>query len=302
MILVAAIGGGFALFSNTQKNLKGQEFDFDARYKRYQREKAENPVDARRTLNQIAASKELTPDQRRIIDAEIAERNKDLAGVDDALRNQQISPWADSRLINYADSSWDPKSNRAHARLFMKRARWFTSEYPTHPYNDKIRRLMDRIGPVAEPGTPTQLEDVRVDVWGSTAAEPKDFGDAFDAIDKFAQSASPDDSAGIEQLRQETRTAEKEFYDEKLADAAVVYDRIKYPDKYQPKTAIEDMVRLVVGLRTEDLRSDAARRLLGITEFTPDMLAAYKRTQPARFEKMMTEPSVRAFAEKSGLN
>ncbi|MEM1448041.1 MAG: FHA domain-containing protein [Planctomycetota bacterium] len=300
VILIAAGGGGLWLFRDTSTKMAGEEFDFQTRYSRYQREKGEDKLGARQILNQIAGE-ELTAQQRALVDAELATYAKDLVQVDDALRNDRASKWLNIRLRSYYDK-WPVASERAHARLFMKRAKWFVSEYPTHPELAYLRRLMERVEPVSKPGMPMELEDLRVEVWGSTAAEPKDFALAMESIDKFiAETSDAGAESGAEALRKETLDAEREFYDEKLGDAAVVYDKVKYPDKYRPSDAIEDMVRVVVGCATDSLRNDAADRLLGITEFTPAILESYKRSQPSRFEKLVEVPAIRDFAQSAGL-
>jgi len=300
VIVVAAAVGMYQLFSSTSKNLAGENFDFNATWQRYQRERGEDPVGARATLTQLEGQ-ELTAQQRALVTEALAVKDDMMGQLDDAVRNQKITSWVDSRLINYSESRWNPKGDRSHARLFMKRGRWFVAEYPTHPRVDRVRRLMERIGPVAEIGSPDTFEDVRVDTWGSTAAEPKDFREAFAAVEKFARTAEGGDKTAIEQLRQELVTSEREFYDEKLADAAVVYDRVKYPSKYNPTDAVEDMVRIIVGCQTESLREDAARRLLMITEFTPGLLTDYKRTQPDRYARLIGEPGIKAMAVEVGL-
>jgi len=294
---VGALAGTYALFS-----MASEKFDFDVRYGRYQREKADDLILARETLNDIARQ-ELTPEQRRLVDKELATYKKIIAVIDDTMRNQSATKWFTVRLQKYYNNSvWNVAGNRAHARLFVKRARWFMKEYPTYPELDWVHRVLARVEPVAELGTPMQLEDLRADVWGSTAAEPKFFGEAFKAIDDFA-AAHPTgiDNAGAAQLRAETLEKEREFYDEKLGDAAVVYDMAKYPTKYEPNDAIEDMIRIIVGCHTQSLRDDATNRLLAIKEFSPDILASYKRSDLSRFESLCEMPEIRSFAEKNGL-
>ncbi|MEM9380297.1 MAG: FHA domain-containing protein [Planctomycetota bacterium] len=300
VIVVAAGGGGLWLFRDTSTKMAGEEFDFQTRYARYQRERGDDKLGALQILRQIAGE-ELTAQQRAVVDKELATYSKEMAVVDDTLRNTQGTKWLEVRLRSYYDK-WPVASERAHARLFMKRAKWFVAEYPTHPELDYLRRIMERVEPVAKLGTPMELEDLRVDVWGSTAAEPKDFVEAMDAIDGFiAGTSDAGAQSGAEALRKETLDAEREFYDEKLGDAAVVYDKVKYPDKYRPRDAIEDMVRVIVCCATESLRSDAADRLLGISEFTPAMMESYKKSQPSRFERLVEVPALREFAESAGL-
>lgn len=300
LVLVGVVGVAYLMLNQTSKGIAGENFDFNATFGRYERERQEDPVGARATLTQLL-SEELTPAQRQMVEQAQAAKDEMMGGLDDSVRNQRITTWVNIRLINYSESKWNPKGERAHARLFMKRARWFLEEYPTHPSGDRVRRLMDRIGDVAEPGSPDTLEDVRVDTWGATAAEPKDFREAFAAVSAFAATAAGPDKTGIEQLRQELSNSEQEFYDEKLADAAVVYDKQKYPSKYNPTDAIEDMVRIIVGCESSALRDDAARRLLLISEFTPALLAGYKRTQPDRYARLIGETNIQAFAAENGL-
>ena len=304
LVVVALVVVGYLLLNQTSKGLAGENFDFNASWGRYQRERIDDPVGARATLTQLAGE-ELTPQQRLMVEKAQQDKDEKMGELDDSVRNQKITPWVDVRLIKYSESKWNPKGERPHARVFMKRARWFVEAFPTHPSVDRVRRLMERIEPVAETGSANTLEDVRWDVWGMTAAEPKDFRGGFASIAKFAATADGPDKTGAEQLRQELVTAEREFYDEKLADAAVVYDRVKYPKKYNPTDAIEDMVRIIVACDTPALRDDAAQRLLQISEFTPALLEGYKRTQPPsqpyRYERLIGEPGLRAFAKENGV-
>ncbi|MDG1984260.1 MAG: hypothetical protein P8M11_06825 [Planctomycetota bacterium] len=62
------------------------------------------------------------------------------------------------------------------------------------------------------------------------------------------------------------------------------------------------MVRIIVGCDTQSLRSDAARRLMLISEFSPALLAGYKRTQPDRYARLVGEPEIRAYADENGLD
>lgn len=303
-VVLALVVVVYMLMSETNKGLEGENFDFNVEWNRYQRERQDDPVGARATLTQLAAE-QLTPEQRRMVEQAEIVKDELMEGLDDSVRNTGINPWKDARLINYSESRWNPKGERPHARVFMKRAKWFVEEFPTHPDVDRVRRLMDRIGPVAELESAETLEDVRWEVWGLTAAEPKDFRGGFGAIDRFAASAAGPDATGAEQLRQELVTAEKEFYEEKLADAAVVYDRVTYPKKYDPSEAIDDMVRIIVCCQTEALRTDAVGRLLAISEFSPELLKGYKRknpaSQPYRYKRLIGEPKMRAFAEANGV-
>ncbi|MEM9801757.1 MAG: FHA domain-containing protein [Planctomycetota bacterium] len=299
LILGAAGFGAYALLTKTSKGLSGAEFDFDTRWARYQREKGEDAIGARTILGEISREA-LTAQQRALVDAEFAEGNEELEVLDEDIRNQKAMDWFSKRLENYFED-WPVTKERAHARLFMKRATWFVEEYPTHPERERVQRWMDRVRPVAEVGSPMEVEDLRVDVWGSVSAAPKDFRSAIDSISAFLATAEGSDRTAAEQIRTETLGEERTFYDEKLGEAAVVYDKAKYPDKFDPSLAINDMVTLIAGLQDTELRADAARRLLAITEFSPGKLSAYKRERPDIFEKLLVDPSIRAFAEENDL-
>lgn len=297
IVLVALVGVAAGII-----NMVGsQGRDFQAVWSRYERVRKEEPARAREILEELLLE-DLTADERKLVNQQLLATKPEVAKIDDYKRNADISKWLEARLYNY-HKNFDVTTERPHARLFLKRANWFMKEYPTHPDRERVQRLIDRVTPVAELGSPTTFDDVDREVWGEIAPSPKDFTEAFRVIDAFVSATSdPDEKAKAETLRAETLTAEKEFFDQKLADAAVVYDKQTYPDKYDPRTAFHDMVIAVTSVHTPEMRADAARRMLGISEITPEYIEGYKRDRPDRWASMMTEPSLKAYAKQHGLD
>ncbi len=295
LVLIVGLGAGII------SSVGGSGFDFDARWSRYQRESKQDPVTGRATLSSLLRE-ELTSEQRDLVEQELINTKPAVAAIDDVKRNADIENWLQARLFSYAENKKVP-TERPYARLFMKRANWFMAGYPTHPERDRVQRLIDRIEPVAQLGEPKTFDDVDREVWGEIAPSPKDFTEAIRVIDAFISSTS--DEAQREQakvLRAETLTTEAEFFQTKLEEAAVVYDKVTYPDKYDPARAYQDMVVAVTSLYTPEFRADAARRLLAISELDPEYFGNYKNAQPERWASMMTEPSLKAYAAEHGLD
>ncbi|MEM8713237.1 MAG: hypothetical protein AAGG01_20015, partial [Planctomycetota bacterium] len=221
--------------------------------------------------------------------------------IDDAARNAEIANWLQSRVLDFFDT-FPVTENRSYARLFHKRATWFLREYPTHEKVSKVERLLRRVTPVAELDEPATLEDLRIEVKGLTDKRPMNFPEAFAAIDKFiAENSDASVKASALEIEETTRQAEKAFYELQLDKAAVVYDQLKYPDKYSPGQAFEDMVAIIQAVEDMGLKADAARRMKGISEVNAGHMRGYKRNRAAAWAKMMQVPALQEWARELGV-
>ncbi|WP_145196205.1 hypothetical protein [Planctomycetes bacterium Poly30] len=300
VLVLAVIGGlGYAILGKTADSM-GNNFDFDVRFSQYERVKDEDPGAARKQLIEIQ-KQELTPAQEAKVENEFLLLGDRLASLDDAARNAEASNYLKMRIFDYAEK-FDVNEDRSYARLFVKRAEKFMKDYPTHPDLARVERLMRRAKIAAVESEPAVFRDLEVEVKGFTGAKPMDFPTAFAAIDRFiAETNDTEAIAQAEQLRAETRQAELEFFEAQLDLAAIVYDRSKYPDKFDPSRAVADMIVIITSVENPEFKADAARRITGITEIDASFLRGYKRQRPDTWDEMMKVPALLEFAKANGL-
>ena len=301
LLVLAGIGGvGYAIIGNTAKNMAGDVFNFDVRYAQYERIKDEDPAAARLDLRRIRDN-ELTPEQKALVAKELLLLDDRLANLDDTARNSDASGYLKMRIFDYAESRPVTK-DRSYARLFYKRATKFVEDYPTHPDLAKVNRLLRRVEPVAVLDEPAIFRDLEIETKGLVGQKPMDFPAAFAEINKFiAETNDPDEASQAETLLAETKQAESDLYEAQLDLAAIVYDKRKYPDKFNPGQAVADMVVIITSCENMTFKEDAARRITGITEVGPTFLRGYKRSQPDNWIKMMEVPVLQEFAKANGL-
>ncbi|MFT5735376.1 MAG: hypothetical protein ACI8WY_004063 [Planctomycetota bacterium] len=300
LVLLGILGLGYMVIASTASTMGDDVFDFDVRFSQYERIKDEDPGAARSDLYKIK-DQELTAAQREIVDNEFELLSDRLAGLDDTARNSEISVYLKMRILDYFESR-PVTEDRSYARLFLKRANDFVTDYPTHQEVEKVKRYIRRATPVAKLEEPAIFKDLEVEVTGFTGAKPMNFPIAFGAIDKFiAETSDPDETAKAEKLRAETEQVELEFYEAQLDDAAIVYDKGKYPDKYSPNQAMQDMVVIITSVNNPDFKDDAAKRITLIKEMNASYLRGYKRGRPDAWDQMMKMPLLREFAIANGL-
>lgn len=296
------LGGiGYYMISKTTKGLSGQDFEYPTAYARAIRQIEEDPQGSRISFTKIL-EEEISRDQRNQVQGHLDSLNERLSAVEEPLRNNRGNKWFEARLKTFYEK-FDPVSSRPHARLFIKRAKWFMDLYPTHPENEWLQRHMTRVMATADLTSPQSIEDLRVEVKGSTETEPKDFVDAEEAIARFlGSSAEEQELAEAETIRSEVRGLEREFRDLMLQNGKASYSKDLYPKQYNPGTAMNDMIRLMACCNDEGFKSEGATRLLAITELKPQFLRIhYKNDRKEYWARMITVPEFQSYAAANGL-
>lgn len=301
-VAVVLIGIAYMFINKASSGLAGEEFVFETAYDRAERGMETDAVASRVAFRRLKANPALTANQRAQVDTRLAELDKRLDRVDESVRNDRGTKWFDVRLKDYA-KRFDVTESRPHARLFVKRSKWFMGEFPTHPENAWIERMLARVNSVAELSSPATIEDLRVEVWGSVEKAPKDFIDAEQAIDRFVASGAEASAKGeAETLRAETRTKEREHYDKMIANAMASGDKQRFPTNYNAGLAMDDLIKIMVTCNDSGLRSDGARRVLMFEELTPKWIDRhYKQDRKFYWSRMIEVPAMRAWASDNGL-
>ena len=301
LLVLGGIGGvGYAIIGNTAKSMGSDVFNFDIHYGKFEKVKDEDPGAARADLRKMFEN-ELTIEQKALLNKELELLNDRLANLDDTARNADAKGYLQMRIFDYSEK-FPVTENRSYARLFYKRATKFIRDYPTHPDLSRVERLVRRVTPVAVLDEPAIFADLEIEIKGLVGQKPKDFPTAFVEIDKFiAETSDSEEVALAEKLRAETLQGEEDLYNEQLDLAAIVYDKRKYPDKFNPGQAVADMIVIITSCENMTFKEDAAKRITGITEVGPTFLRGYKRSQPDKWVKMMEVSVLQEFAKANGL-
>lgn len=215
------------------------------------------------------------------------------------LRDAEATREWQNQLENYFTTHLEGKATRPKARIFVRRLQSFRERYPSHEKRDWVDRMYTRFAPVAQLEDPSTLEDVQWEVNRYTIAKPKRFKEAQIAVDQFLATATGTDRDEALKLKAEIETEQRKFFDEQILDAAILYDKVKWPNKFDAPRAIEVLVQLVIGMADQELADDAARRLVQMPEIT--ILEGYKRERFATFERLIENAIVRERAKELGL-
>ena len=164
-VAVVLIGIAYMFINKASSGLAGEEFVFETAYDRAERGMETDAVASRVAFRKLKANPALTANQRAQVDARLAELDKRLDRVDESVRNDRGPSGSTSGLKDYA-KRFGVTESRPHARLFVKRSKWFMGEFPTHPENAWIERMLARVNPVAELGSPATIEDLRASTSG----------------------------------------------------------------------------------------------------------------------------------------
>lgn len=204
-----------------------------------------------------------------------------------------------NQLENYFTTHLEGTATRPKARVFVKRLQSFRDRYPDHEKREWVDRMLTRFSGIAQLNEPSSLADLQWEVNRYTVARPRRYKEAFQAIDEFLSRATGTDRDEALKLKATTETEQKALFDEEILGAAVYYDRIKYPSKFDAGKSIEILVQLVIGMADPALADDAARRLVQMPEIT--VLEGYKRERSVTFQRLMENAIVRTRAKQLGL-
>jgi len=204
-----------------------------------------------------------------------------------------------NQLETYYRTHLEGKATRPKARLFVKRLLSFRDRYPDHEQREWVDRMLTRFSGVAQLDEPSTLADIQWEVNRFTIAKPRRYKEAFATIEEFLGRATGADRDEALKLKAETENSQKELFEGELLGAAIYYDKVKYPDKFDPAESLEILVQLVIGMADPELADDAARRLVQMPEVT--VLEGYKRERSVTFNRLMENSIVRARAKQLGL-
>ena len=210
LVAVGLIVVAYFFITQTSEGLSGEGFNYDVSYRRVERNmKPGGAIGSARSEIERMLEEDITVAQRKDLEAKLAVLDERRAEAIEDARNTKANNWFNERLKVFYDK-FDAGTSRPHARLFLKRAEWFLDTYPTHPEREWIERMIDStVRDAAELGTPQTFDDLEVEAWGHAAKLPKDYVQAYEAIDEFEDENG--ESTATKGLRAEIEAGEKEL-------------------------------------------------------------------------------------------
>jgi len=203
-------------------------------------------------------------------------------------RNTTGTKWFATQLEKF-QSSYLKHNTRPEARVFLKRIALFRSDYPRHPKLGWCDRMATRYADIAKLNEPPTMEDLAFEVKTLTWARPRDYRKSFELLEGFLLTASGSDQSAAKALIQEKTTERKEFFDDRILQAAY------YWDNKEPNKAVGELAQLVAKIGDSAMEDQAVDLLLKIPGLD-GYLRSYQRDRVSTFEALMKNGSLRAYA------
>jgi hypothetical protein len=216
--------------------------------------------------------------------------------VEATLANQSGTRYLDTLLKKYEARYLSGSPEPAKARLFLKRCRTFRERWPGHPEVDWVRRQEARFAGYVDLSAPPTWADVQWEVQDLTDGSPRNYLAAFGLLDEFLGRAAGGEATEAQGLRDRLASERVEYARDRLFQAQYEYDKKKDASK-----AVWWLVNSVAWLGDEALANEAARYLLRMPDLAGHLLG-YKQDYPDRYELVLENPLVAAWAREQGFS
>lgn len=249
--------------------------------------------DARTSLAAVPASG-LTPEQearRARVAQALAEAD---ANASAHFANEAGDKYMDVLLKKYEGRYLQGTPEPAKVRLFLKRCRTFRERWPTHPEMDWVARQERRFAGYVDMNAPMTWEDVQWEVKDLTDGMPRNYAAAFALLDELLPRVSGEEHQKAQNLRDELVKARPEYAMDRVYQAKHEFEK-----KQDTAKAVWWLVNNIAWLGDEALANESARLLEKMPDL-PGHLLGYKKNYPDRYEAVMKNPVMRAWAEASG--
>jgi FHA domain len=237
-------------------------------------DRASLPPDLRAKVEELEAS---------IRDAH-AERKLDF-------HNEQGTEYLDTQLKRFEKERLQGDPPPEAVRVFLKRCRTFRETWPQHPDMDWVDRREARFRGYVDLGQPATFKDVEYEIKTLTWAMPRDYKQAFQLLDDFLAHASGEDHARALELQAKLVEERQAYFDDRMQQAAWLWRRDAKGE------AVEWLAQLVLKVGDDAMQAAAAKELIGLPGIE-GWLRGYKRDRPEKFDGLMEDAQIRAFARE----
>jgi hypothetical protein len=209
--------------------------------------------------------------------------------------NLEGNRYLESMLKNFENDYLQGKADRPKVRVFLKRIDEFKRRWPEHPDMGWADRMYERYAPLADLKSPPVFADVEFEVKSLTWANPRNYKEAFVALDRFMASAGPDDRAKAVALYDAKLTERDEWYADRMLQARHEYE------KGQIGKAVEWLVVITCYSGDPAMADKAATELLKI-ERIDERLRGYRSAYPDKFKTLAENRVVAAHLKEHPLD
>lgn len=252
-----------------------------------------NFADALRELAEIPATA-LTPELAQEKEALEKDLRDGQAEIDLRLANLPGTKYLDTLLKKYEGHYLQGKPDHAKARLFLMRCRTFRERWPKHPEMDWVRRQEERFAGYIDLNQPPSWEDVQWEVRDLVEGSPRNYVSALALLDELLARVEGEEHVKAQNLRDELTAGRVEYATDRLYQAKYEFEQKKDPNK-----AVWWLVHNIAWLGDEALADENARFLVKMPELAGHLLG-YKQNYPDRYEAVLRNPVVAAWAENAG--
>lgn len=197
----------------------------------------------------------------------------------------------DTQLKGFVESYMSGQITSPEARVFLKRARYFRENWPTHPDLEWVTRQEARFKGAIDLSKPPTFADVQFEVESLTWSFPRKYDEAFAVAQAFQASAQGDDVAKAAAFLAELDGKRKAWFDDRLQQAKFHYERKEIGKSVGVLLSI---IRYAGDTAMED---DGATRLLqyGDAEEIATFLRGYRTNDPNGFEEVSKNRVIAGF-------
>ncbi len=225
--------------------------------------------------------------------ARVARLRKDIAEQTarsaEQIRNASAGrQYFDSQLEGFAERYMKGEVASPQARVFMKRARHFREQWPTHPQLEWVAREEARVAAAIDLCAPQSFADLQFEVESLTWSEPRNFREALVVVRAFEAAAQGRDLEAARGLHGELERKRAEWFDQRIEAASLQTERKETGESI---AILLSILRFAGDVSMED---DAAQRLLRLDD-QGSWLAICRRNDPAEFESIAQNRVIAAF-------
>ncbi|MFT4709164.1 MAG: hypothetical protein ACI8Q9_000282 [Planctomycetota bacterium] len=219
-------------------------------------------------------------EQFKVIDADILLQASNAVGT----------KYFQEKLVKYADKHLSGEPGHPEARVFVERSQEFRNRWPSHPEMDWVDRNVGRFASFVDLSKPPTWADMGWKLERLVHGTPKDYAQAFKAMDEFVLTASDTDKM-LAKNRRGVMVEERATY---------FLDRMQQA-RYELENGnkSESMRLLIYGIiysGDSALESEAAGYLLKQANVT-GVLKGYRQSRPLIWDRLKMNPQVAGYIE-----
>jgi len=256
---------------------------------------AEGDLERARQRIESVDSKTLDAATRQEYDALLAEYEAARDDSDLTQRNMSGNAYLQQQLKNFETNHLRGEAKRPQVRVFLKRCAEFKQRWPQHPEIEWVERMEQRFRPLAALDTPVEFDDIAFEAKALTWADPRDFRQAFELVQRFAdEQARPGERPKALTLLDELAVQRRKWFDDRMQQARWEYERDN------PSRSVALLVMLIVHSGDPAMAEQAATELLRF-EGIDEWLRAYARDQAEKYAELGRNPVIASYIREHGI-